>query len=405
MFPAVVALAGVAISVLATVGVKTMIDSRLGRVDGSAVFGLDEPGYLAFVSPTPTLLVLHAHDGSLVGVTLLAHRSSDPDSGGAALLLPANLLLDPVQGGTQAELLGDVYASGGVPAVERALEGLLGFGFDEVVEATRSDLASAMAQIGPVPYQLDNDLLVVDADGIERVVHSAGVSPLSAEAVADIYGFRNPDEAAAYRVERQRSVWQAWLQALSLSDAPDAAVLPPGLTLYSLSPFLRALLAQTSVAVVHVRAVEVAGVAGEGSELGDGQSSMREAYVVDDQAMAWLQRWVDEHVPWPKAPVSFWRPTVQVLDGIGGSVVRDSLVHDLIAAGGVVTVVGNAAEFGRAETLVTYHTPEAETVATAMAIALRAGDRAAGMAYVDLSDDEEYLTDITVTIGMDLASP
>ena len=93
-----------------------------------------------------------------------------------------------------------------------------------------------------------------------------------------------------------------------------------------------------------------------------------------------------------------------MLDGIGSQVVRNSKVGEVSAAGGIVTIVGNAKTFNWPETLVVYHRPEVQEVAENIAIKLQSGGRAAGVAFEDTAESQDYLTDITVTVGLDVAA-
>lgn len=84
---------------------------------------------------------------------------------------------------------------------------------------------------------------------------------------------------------------------------------------------------------------------------------------------------------------------MRLLDGIGDPAVRDGRVGDIVAAGGAVTVIGNAEEFGVARTVVAYHRAEMASAAAGLA----------GLFGVEpvLLDNPDPSTDITVTVGLD----
>ncbi len=399
-----VVVAAAATSLLTWQGTKTVADSTIGQVDVSHRLSPNDLGYLAFVTPTPTLLALHTHDGSLVGVTLLA--VPDSQSPAAAVLISSELLagsdpdasapLDGVSDGVDgapieapAQTLAQAYDSGGVEGVVPLAEALFGVGFGEVVEATTADLAAAMTPAQPLKYTLPDDLVESGADGAERAVYLAGLQDVSAASAADMYRFRNPGEADANRVQRQLALWKSWLDSIRRADDPDAAVLPFET---GLSPFLRALAAGEAT----VEAVPARPAIGAGGEL--------PVYSLDEAGRDWALRRARELVPWPDAPSSFVRSTVLVLDGMGDQALRDAIAHEVVSAGGIVTLIGNADRMDHNETLVAYHRPEAEPAAEAIAVALRSGDEAAGMAFVEVAADAEYWTDITVTIGRDMAA-
>ena len=87
-----------------------------------------------------------------------------------------------------------------------------------------------------------------------------------------------------------------------------------------------------------------------------------------------------------------------LLDGTGLPAVRDSLVDDVVAAGGVITVIGNAPSFGVESTRFALHRPELVTDPTVNTIALQLG---LDMTLIEQSEGIPDLVDITVTVGLD----
>ena len=390
VFPAVVIGAGVTVFLLWLSGTRTVLDTPVGHVVGR-VLEPDEPGYEAFVQPTPTILVAHTHDGDLTGVTFLAQTNFD--EGGGAVLLPADLLVlygeksadgevsDNVeQVEQQGEFLGKAWAEGGLAQVELLVENLFGFGFDEVIEFSTENLAAGLGTIEPIPFLLFDDLNVLTGGSLTTWL-SAGRLDLDADVAARLYGFRNPDEAEANRVERQRSLWTAWLESINRAPDPDTAVLPFQDGIW---PFLRSLGLGSRV----VEAAPLQPVVLEG-----GRTPF---YVLDDEGSAWIAARAAELVPRPITARSFVRPTVRLLDGIGDPTVRDSLVDDIVAAGGVMAVIGNAAEFGVIRSVVAYHRSELADAAGAIGDVL--GVEAV---FVDDLEPTAGIIDITITVGFD----
>ena len=383
-FPAVVVAAGVAVLVLANEGGRAVLNRTVETVYEEVVLQPDEPGYLELVAVTPTLLSLHTHEGELSGVALMARTGID--AGGGVVLLPADLLLVP-SGATaeDVELLGDAYVRGGADAVERAAETLLGIGFDQVVELSTESLAEAMAPAAPLPYLLADDLAANGADGTVQAVYEAGRHDLAAADAAVVYSLRNSNEADVNRVQRQRAMWLSWLDVVARADDP-AAVLP---ALSPLEPFLQALGAAT--AVVEVPPLQ--------SVAWDPGAPPR--YLLGEEGQEWLRAEVLELVPRPRQPEWFPRPRVRLLDGTGDPAVRDALVDDIIAAGGVVTVIGNAAEFGVDTTQFAYHREELVRDPITNSIAIELG---VDMALIELDETTPDVADITVTVGSDQAA-
>jgi hypothetical protein len=98
-------------------------------------------------------------------------------------------------------------------------------------------------------------------------------------------------------------------------------------------------------------------------------------------------------VPLPISPKSAVRATVRLLDGTGDAANRDRSSSEIVAAGGVITVIGNAKSFGVSQTTVLYHRPEVVEQAKRVAESL-----SVEAVFVD---DVEQPTDLTVTIGLD----
>ena len=393
VYPGVVVVAGIGVLLLVLEGGRAVLNKTVDEVQERIVLEPDEPGYSEFVGVTPTLLSLHTHNGELTGVALIARTGID--AGGGVVLLPADLLVAPGIGGREGELISDVYARGGPDAVEPVAEVLFGIGFDEVVETTTESLAHSMSTAAPLPYLLVDDLLEVGPDGAPRVVYEAGGYELSAADAAAVYALRNDDEADVNRVQRQRAMWESWLGVISRADDPAAAAPPPS---SPLSSFLQVLGAGT--AVVEVPPLQ--------SLVFDPASPPR--YVLADLPgdegrscgdESWLRDKTLELVPRPRQPESFLRPRVKLFDGAGDPAVRDSLVDDIIAAGGVVTEIGNADEFGVEATLFYYHREELVNDLRTNCIAIQLG---VDMALIELGEAAADVVDITVTVGLDQAA-
>ena len=385
VFPGVVAAAGLAVLLLAREGGRAVLDTQVEEFTQQVVLQPDEPGYLELVGVTPTLLSLHVHEGQLVGVALMARTGIE--AGGGVVLLPSDLgVASGVGEAGQGELFSETYARGGAAAVEQVAEDLFGIGFDQVVETTTESLAQALAPAAPLPYLLVDDLSEAGPDGGRRVVYEAGTQELSATDAALVYALRNPNEADVNRVQRQLTLWEAWLGVVGRADDPAEVAPPPS---SPLSPFVRAL--GSGTAVVEVPPLQ--------SMVYD--SAAPPYYLLGDEGHAWLRDKALELVPRPRQPESFLRPRVQLLDGTGDPAVRDSLVQEVIAAGGVVTVIGNAEEFGVGATQFAYHREELVRDPITNSIAIQLG---VDMALVELDEGTPDVVDITVTVGSDQAA-
>ena len=383
-FPAVVVVAGLCVLLLAQAAGRAVLNRKVDPVLEEIALQSHEPGYLELVGVTPTLLSVHTHEGRLTGLALLARTGID--AGGGIVLLPADLVVRRPGTANEGELLSDVYARGGVDEVELVAESLFGIGFDEAAEVSTETLALALEPAAPVPYLLVDELTAPGSDGAPVVVFEAGRLDLSASSAAAVYGLRTPNEADFNRVQRQRVLWESWLDVVRRSDDPVAVSPSPALPL---SEFVRVLGAGT--AVVEVPPLQ--------SVVTDPASAPR--YLLGAEGEAWLHEEILELVPRPRQPQSFLRPRVQLLDGIGDPAVRDGLIDDIISAGGVVTVIGNAAEFGIDTTRFAYHRPELVNDPITNSIAIELGVQ---MALIELGEATPEVVDITVTVGSDQAA-
>ena len=378
VFPVLVVVAGVAVVVLWRAGTKSILDSTDGR-EVELVVDPAAPGYEAFVVPTPTLLVAHIDGGRLVGVTVLAQTALE--QGGSAVLLGADLLVEyeTDEGEEASEFLALAWSEGGLDRVEYLVEQLFGFGFTEAIELDVENLGRFLGQVEPLPYLLADDLFTESESSSTTLWLDKGRQDLEGAVAAQIYGFRNPGEAEANRWLRQERIWNAWLESIARSADPRQATL--GFQ-EGLSPFLRSL--GTGVADVSILPMEQVGLDPEDPPF----------YILEaDSGAAWLRERVLDMVPLPISPRSSVRPTVKLLDGTGDSVNRDRSGADVVAAGGVIAVIGNATAFGVNHTTVLYHRPEVAAQATMIATALGV--------EATLVDVVEQPTDLTVTIGLD----
>ncbi|MFQ5558849.1 MAG: hypothetical protein ACE5GB_15250, partial [Acidimicrobiales bacterium] len=373
VFPLLVVGAGVAVYLLFVAGTKSVLDSTDGRVVVT-VLAPDEPGYQVFIDPTPTMLVAHTDGGELVGVTVLAQN--DLDQGGSAVLLSSDLILRDLAGGDQS--LTALWSKQGIDGLAPTIEGLFGFGFTETLELDTQAMASLMRLAEPISYRLTFDLVTESSDGSQLIAREQGSYVLSADELAELYAFRNPGEADANRVLRQRAVWDAWLTQIELAGVATPAVppFPEGI-----SPYLESLgLGAADVRIAPLEPVDIT-------------DDDPPAYIVGAAGERWFAQRAREMVPLPISPLGVVRPSIRLLDGAGDPATRDAMIEPLVASGGVISVIGNAETFDMLSSTVAYHRAESAEAAERIA------------ADLDLTavfdDDPEQPIDLTVTIGLD----
>ena len=278
-----------------------------------------------------------------------------------------------------AEFLAVTWEEGGLEPLEILVERLFGFGFTETIELDLDALAGLLGLVEPLPYLLSDDLVRETGAGSVTVWLDRGRKELDGEVAAQVYGFRNPGEPDANRVLRQLRIWDAWLESIARADDPVAATLPFE---EGLSPYLRSLgLGAGDIVILPMEPVAL-----------DPEDAP--FYILEDEnGDGWLRDRALDMVPLPISTKSAVRPTVRLLDGTGDATNRDRSSGQMIAAGGVITVIGNAKSFGVNQTTVLYHRPEVAEQASIVAEALEV--------EAVFVDDVEQPTDLTVTIGLD----
>lgn len=381
VFPLLVVAAAALVFAVWRQGTRLVLDSNAGeRIETISDPGA--PGWRAFVDPTPTMLVAHLSDGGeLVGITVLAQTALD--QGGTAVLIGAESLLqpaaDPANDPADAVFAREVYETSGIEGLSRVVGDLFGFGFRETLEITTSSLGGWLRLVEPLPVVLSDDLVTVDGQGLVDTVYRAGLQQLSGTDAAVLYGWLNHGELDANRTQRQLELWEAWLARVGAADDLTAATLPFEA---GLSPYLRSLGAGS-------RRLVPAALSSGGDD-----ASVRAR---SDEQRAQLRSLAREMVPLPTGSHLGARPSVTMLDGTGRGTPRDELLPVLVDAGAAVTVIGNAAAFGVAETVVAYHSADDQQAAFDLAEAI-------GAAAI-LDEDLNRPSDLTVVVGLDRVGP
>lgn len=372
IFPLMVAGAGIAVLLLWEAGTKAVLDSTDGE-EFAIVTDPAAPGFEAFVDPTPTMLLVHTDGGQLSGVTVLSQTALD--NGGTAVLLPADLFVDVA--GVAATRLSEAYTAGGADAVEVLVAELFGFGFLERAELDTAQLREWMRLVEPIPFDLLDDLLHVNEAGDTEVWLARGRMDLAGEVAAQIYGFTNPGESDANRIERQLDLWVSWLDTVGRAD--DLAVATLSFD-DGLSSFLRSLGAGTED--VSILAADVV-ITAEGASSFTLNASQLERLAEIARAM----------VPVPIAPPLSERSSVRLLNGTDDPRVLDEAMDVLINLEITIGVIGNASEFGVEKSSVTYHRTEAQADAERVAAVLRT--------VAILAENVDQPVDLTIVIGVD----
>jgi LytR cell envelope-related transcriptional attenuator len=332
----------------------------------------DEPGYVAVVTPTPTLLVVHkGSDDVLSGVTLLALRSGN--EGGSVIVMPA---ATRARAGDDDVTLAAAYAEEGAQAVARAAGDVLNLDVGVPVELDDAELASLLEPVGPLSLELEHDVGYWEAGEVEIDPDQAGAF-LSA---------RRDDESELGRLPRQESFWQAWLDQLAGADAASI----PGEDDAGLGRFLHGL----TSGPLSVTSLPVAPVSGS--------SAAEEELAADVDMVAAV---VADQVPYPQEPAPGRRVRVRLLNGTEDTDLVVQVVPLLVGAGAEIGLSGNAESFEEPQTRLLYSTArqrdEAETLRDAL-----------GFGVVEPSAVDETVppgaeserVDVTVILGADASA-
>lgn len=351
--------------VLAALGLAQVRGSTAGRyVDPS--LQPDDPGYAAFVTPTPTLLVLQRTESrELTGVALLSLQPGD--EGGSVIVIPT---------ATQASY-GDIpftlrgaYADAGAEGVASLVEGVLTLAVHETVEVDDQRWATLVDPVGRVSLQLDSP--VGDWD--------AGTVSLAPDDVGPFLAVQGEEESELNRTARQELFWAAWLDEVSRGgDDVVAGEVDSGI-----GRFVRGIARAPEVASLPV--AEVPDVA-------------EEEFAVD-AGLAGEQ--LARSVPYPQSPAPGARPRVRLLNGTHQPELTATAAEMLVSAGAEITISGNASSFQETTTRIIYSDPDQESMAIWFQEFLGIGVVEFDSSGQDAAavDDPEHI-DMTVILGAD----
>ena len=356
-WPLVLAGLAGAVPLLVWLGWSAIVASSDGT-EVSAPLDPAEPGYQAYVEPTPLLVLIHAEGTHLRGVTLLA--LTDERVEGAVLFLAPETV-------TPAGPLSAHWAESGRVAVMDALAELVGIRASESQVVDDDGWAALVSAVAPVV--VDNPDPLVSSAG--DTVFGSGELALNPSDVAAYLGWRNPGESPIASLVRHELFWERWMDDLALSTAP---ALIPGETDRGMGRFAPSL----AMGGIRIQAVP-------GTVDSDGG-------VILDAAAA--ERLVNEVVPFPISTTNGSRPRVKLLNGIGDPALTHTAARALSRAGARITLIGNAAEFGWETTRIAYHHDDFADDAEAYRIAL-------GTGAVIAEEPTDDATDVTVTFGAD----
>lgn len=364
-----VGLLALSIPVLGYLGARAILDSSDGEVV-DPILDPTEPGYRALIEPSPTMLFVHVGaDGEVVGAAVLALASSG-GGGGSVLVYPPSLSGD-IEGVGELSLASSFHFSG-LEGARNAAHHTLHVGISEVVVLSDDQIASLHAASGPLTVQNPDTLRLGDG-----TTFPAGALILQPDEIPRYTAHLVEGESLLQRNLRQELVWEAWIDQLA-SD-PDVAL--PGEQDVGVAYFLNGL-----AEGVH-RVEQLPLVPDPEAEVAGSTTPLR----LDDEVFA---RMVPELIPFPTGGVVGDRPVVRVLAGTADTSPVRPAARRAIAAGGQVTMVGNADELDHVETQIIYFVPDTRRFAESVAESL-------GFGTVVRSDEIDETADVIVVLGSD----
>ncbi|HMX65783.1 MAG TPA: LytR C-terminal domain-containing protein [Microthrixaceae bacterium] len=347
------------------------------------------PGYVAEVRPTPVdLVAVTTDDGVLAGVLIVS--SAGAKTGGTVSALPATASAGPGEKGTFPLLLDD-FAAGGLDQLRTSLGVGLTFGFTSAEQISARDLTTLAGLAGPITVNnVDNLIDAPDKATIragrtgETVRYRAGEVVLEPADVAGFLAFAGVGEAPDRQMLRHLTVWEQLLTALKgkdLSALAGEGSAEAGGGIGAVSD----LLGDLGAGEVTYEPVPVAPQPIPGTYF---------TAMVPDAAA--LPTYVARVVPFPTSAVPGQRARVELLNGTTDKDAALLVAPKVVAAGGEITLLGNADSFDVTATQVHYPVPEAreaaEEIASALGVTATAAPASSGG------------VDVSVIVGSDRTS-
>jgi hypothetical protein len=342
--------------------------NRLNQVTNPA-----RPGYQEEVLATPSRLVgqLDAN-GHLADMVLL----TAPDTkGGNAVFIPSTLV---VERDGQTLPLFEVYEKLGWPSVVDSVGRFLGAGFTQTALMTSDQAQKLLTSAGTLTVDNTDPVIIPGANGSRTAAFDAGQISLTPAEAVEFMTVTGDGESPVQRSYRQQLVWQAWLDKVKADPTllPKVAPLGEGDGAIDISAVVKALTeADFSTTPLPVIRIPLA----------------RESWAADPDSMSDL---VSRILPFPSASFPGQRPRVRILDGTQNRELILKASSPIVSAGGQITIIGNADQFGVTSTKIEYHDPSQAAAAQKIAAAL--GNRQA----VESTDQTDTF-DVTVTLGSD----
>ncbi len=206
----VMLLIAAAIPALGGYAVKTIVDSREGRL-------VEREGRAADIvlPPTPAQLLISL-DASGAPQSIAIAALSPGGRGGFFILIPTLLRVN-VPGVGEAPL-GSAYAAGGSPVLRQTVESLLDVRIERVAVLDATTWPNLVK--GTVSVSFDDPVGRPGPDGRLEVVFPSGPASLTATDLPIAFGAHSTDETEAARLVLYEQLWDAVLTSVDATTAP-----------------------------------------------------------------------------------------------------------------------------------------------------------------------------------------
>ncbi len=359
--------------VLAWKGFSILRTEEVGDVIG-VTDDPDEAGFQAIVTPTPVaMLVDIGPENTLAGVTLITTPTQD--GGGNLVFFPVGTLLEvPLRTPPEATLV-DIYAEGGLSALEQRVETMLGAGITEVIRIPAGQWAAMVRPVAPLTVQNPVGVDTIGLSG-QPLSFPEGEIQLSPPQVGPYLQARGEGETDIVRLQRHEAFWTAWLA--ELDEAGPEAV--PGEGEVGLGGFVRALIGGPR----NLMTLPATPVPIPGASIID--SDLFRPNVLEIIAI------VPDLIPFP---VGVGRLRTRLVMGVEGQTdLLPVAAHSLVVAGAEISVIKNDDEFDEERTVVYFFQPEDREKAQRLLEALGTGELVRDQRLSDT-------VDVVVVLGQD----
>lgn len=349
---------------LAVTGLSLVRTSTVGRYEQAV--GPNDPGYQAYVVPTPTMGVLHrAADGTLAGAALVALEPGD--EGGSVIVVPPATLVPGPDGETT---IAAVFRDQGAAAAAQSLGVAVTVGVSEFVEVDDARWTDLVAPVGPVEVSLDGAI----------GEWPAGPVSLEPDEVGPFLSIVGEGETDLGRLERQQQFWDAWLPLVGRGGSGAL----PGEVDTGIGRFVRAVAQGGGTAAELPVTLDDAG---------------DDARFRPDRGR--IGEFVSRTVPYPASPVAGDRIRVRLLNGTRDGGLTTSVARALVAGGAEIVIAGNASTLDVDETSLVHAGGDTEALAMWLQANLGGGRVEQASTGQDGQVPTEDEIDVTVILGDD----